>query len=296
MPTCKKCQNYFPFYVNVDGKKRNLGNRKYCLNCSPFGERNTKKIHITDFDNSGNKQCSKCLELKPTDSFTVKKTENRISSWCKQCLYDNQKIRWKNRKLQAIKLMGGECCVCGYSKNYAAMEFHHLDPTVKEGMWSTTREKEWSKTVEELKKCILLCANCHREIHNPNALMNKEFFANSSLQQYKKISPTGKCTVCETHVFGTTYCSKTCVEKNKKKLSKLREAKKKTLCVFCQQELTENKFCSQKCFHDKNRKVQRPSKKELETLLEKNNYTQIGKMFGVSDNAIRKWKKSYDKK
>lgn len=41
------------------------------------------------------------------------------------------------------------------------------------------------------------------------------------------------------------------------------------------------------------RKVDRPKKEELEELLKKNPFTKVGKMFGVSDNAIRKWIKYY---
>jgi hypothetical protein len=43
---CVKCDNEFPFIVTVEGKKRNLKSRKYCLDCSPWGQHNTKKIHM----------------------------------------------------------------------------------------------------------------------------------------------------------------------------------------------------------------------------------------------------------
>ena len=44
MPTCKKCQANFPNRIKIDGKEKNLGNRSYCLDCSPYGEHNTKKL------------------------------------------------------------------------------------------------------------------------------------------------------------------------------------------------------------------------------------------------------------
>lgn len=53
--------------------------------------------------------------------------------------------------MEAINLMGGKCYICGYCKNYAAMEFHHLDPSVKESNWSVSRQTKWHKTIEELK-------------------------------------------------------------------------------------------------------------------------------------------------
>jgi hypothetical protein len=44
MPECRKCGDYFPNHVKIEGKKRNLCKRKYCLKCSPFNKHNTKKI------------------------------------------------------------------------------------------------------------------------------------------------------------------------------------------------------------------------------------------------------------
>lgn len=51
-------------------------------------------------------------------------------------------------------------------------------------------------------------------------------------------------------------------------------------------------YCST-CFHKRTRKVIRPSKDELTHLLANNSYCAVGRMFGVSDNTIRKWLKSY---
>lgn len=59
---------------------------------------------------------------------------------------------------------GGKCCICEYSKCIAALEFHHINPNIKESkiIGSTL---SLAKQREEAKKCILVCANCHREIH-----------------------------------------------------------------------------------------------------------------------------------
>jgi hypothetical protein len=53
---CKKCNNEFPFQIKIEGKIRNLGSRKYCLVCSPFGKHNTSKLNIT----KTSKKCSMC--------------------------------------------------------------------------------------------------------------------------------------------------------------------------------------------------------------------------------------------
>ena len=67
-------------------------------------------------------------------------------------------------------------------------------------------------------------------------------------------------------------------------------------CKVCQHTLQrkEKMYCSNKCRAFDNRKAERPSKQELKVLIENNSWLALGKMFGVSDNAVRKWAKSYD--
>ena len=56
--------------------------------------------------------------------------------------------------------------MCGYNKCVASLDFHHEDPTKKEyGISSNGSTISWEKLKIELDKCILLCANCHRELH-----------------------------------------------------------------------------------------------------------------------------------
>ena len=62
----------------------------------------------------------------------------------------------------------GECQECGYKKNYAALDFHHLNPKEKDVNWNTSRHWSWNRLVKELDKCVLVCHNCHAEIHYPD--------------------------------------------------------------------------------------------------------------------------------
>ena len=73
--------------------------------------------------------------------------------------------RWQKRKLKAIEYKGGKCQRCGYDKYPDVLEFHHRDPTEKEATWTKMRLWGWEKTLTELDKCDMLCANCHREVH-----------------------------------------------------------------------------------------------------------------------------------
>lgn len=80
-----------------------------------------------------------------------------------------KKYRNKNRKLwyKKIKEMfGGKCNQCGYAKCLAALDFHHPNNNKKEGVAYLFKAKGLKAAIEEAKKCQLLCANCHREVHH----------------------------------------------------------------------------------------------------------------------------------
>ena len=83
--------------------------------------------------------------------------------------YENQKLRGLKRKYEAILVRGGKCEKCGYNKNIAALDFHHINPSEKSYQLDGRHLSNCSmkSIIEESKKCILLCANCHREIHYP---------------------------------------------------------------------------------------------------------------------------------
>ena len=68
-------------------------------------------------------------------------------------------------KEQAVSYKGGKCRICGYNRTIAAMEFHHPDALEKD-FTIAARMVSWTAIVRELDKCILLCANCHREVHD----------------------------------------------------------------------------------------------------------------------------------
>ena len=83
--------------------------------------------------------------------------------------YPAQIQRGLKRKIQFIKELGGKCNKCGYNKNIANLCFHHIKPETKKlkldmRHLSNNSEKTLRK---ELVKCILLCHNCHNELHHP---------------------------------------------------------------------------------------------------------------------------------
>jgi hypothetical protein len=88
--------------------------------------------------------------------------------YCKQCFNEKSVLRWKKRKIQTITYKGGQCVDCLLSleqSHYAVFEFHHLNPSLKDANWTKLRLKSWEAITNELDKCVLLCANCHRIRH-----------------------------------------------------------------------------------------------------------------------------------
>lgn len=66
---------------------------------------------------------------------------------------------------RAIAYKGGACQICAYNRSHAALDFHHLDPMEKDFAISA-KMTSFEAIQKELDKCVLVCANCHREIHD----------------------------------------------------------------------------------------------------------------------------------
>lgn len=78
---------------------------------------------------------------------------------------DSVKFYIQRKKLKMIVYKGSCCELCGYDKCINALQFHHLDPTTKEFNLSGN-SYSFDRCIPELDKCILVCANCHAEIHS----------------------------------------------------------------------------------------------------------------------------------
>jgi hypothetical protein len=163
MPTCKKCNQKYPCWVEIDGKQRNLGTRKFCLDCSPFGSHNTRDLTIPKKD-------KKQRNLR---TFTCKickkeKTAYNTGYTCNTCRASKKR---KDNKLKALEFMGGsKCSKCGYDKCHFALDFHHIDEDKKKFTLSAHWNYSWQKLLPEIKKCVVLCRNCHAELHAGLAL------------------------------------------------------------------------------------------------------------------------------
>lgn len=93
--------------------------------------------------------------------------KGKSNSWkCRECNSERVNTTRRNNKTKLVAMFGGECVICGYNRYVGALEFHHSEPEHKDfGLSSRGMTWALSKMIEEAKKCILVCANCHREIH-----------------------------------------------------------------------------------------------------------------------------------
>ena len=97
-----------------------------------------------------------------------KKNDNSSELLCANCRAMYRKIKMKRR---LIEYKGGKCEICGYSRNDNAFDFHHVNPEEKDYIISGRYNNSFEALKKEVDKCMLLCANCHRELH---ANMNKK--------------------------------------------------------------------------------------------------------------------------
>jgi hypothetical protein len=114
--------------------------------------------------------CPKCNQTKTAKHFYTRPARNgKKFSYCKDCNKQNVIDRKRQFKLKCLEYKSSQCSKCGYNKCPAALEFHHLDPSTKDFIPShysnTSWDKNKDKVMKELDKCIVLCANCHREEH-----------------------------------------------------------------------------------------------------------------------------------
>lgn len=110
---------------------------------------------------------------------------------CKKCSADGVRRRRYRLKEKAVEYKGGKCEICGYDKCIDALEFHHKNPDEKDFGISSGETRSWGKIKKELDKCIMLCANCHREIHShdnkkiKDEVMNRYSFFEKEINQDK---------------------------------------------------------------------------------------------------------------
>ena len=175
--------------------------------------------------------------------------------------YEYQVMRSLKRKTHLSNLRGGSCEICGYNKNLAALEFHHIDRTTKESQLDsrTLSNSNMKWIMSEFEKCMVLCANCHREVHSPDLMMEN---VSEKIEKFD-------------------------LERSDKWIT-LAEPKKYN-CEDCGCEISKWGNKCKECAHKSRRKVDRPEKSVIFEMVANEGYRSVGRKFGVSDNTVRKW-------
>ena len=169
----------------------------------------------------------------------------------------------RRRKINLINVLGGKCQICGFNSFPDALEFHHEDPNEKDyGLASKGTCHDIETDLNEVRKCFLLCANCHRGIHCGYYKNPKE------------------------HIFDEELAQQLINDRNEKMIAHLNH------CVDCGKQIDYNAIRCPECAARARRICERPSREELKSLIRTIPFTTIGKQFGVQDNTIRKWCKA----
>jgi hypothetical protein len=164
MKICQLCNKEFPLWVKIEGKRRNLNNRKFCLECSPFGSHNTVDFTKPKEPFGEGKLCPKCQEWKVWDQFYARAEGGRVS-YCKACHKIFSATKQRSIKAQAVEYKGGKCEDCGLEGHPAIFDFHHISPENKSFTIAYRSCISFERIKSELDKCVLLCSNCHRMRH-----------------------------------------------------------------------------------------------------------------------------------
>lgn len=132
------------------------------------------------------KVCTKCGRELPLDQFNWRdKSKGTRRADCKECHCGYMKNIYKTKKLEIQDLkMGLKCAKCGYNKCGAALEFHHINPEEKDEKIARMISNNYRLDAiqEEIKKCIVLCSNCHHEFHFLQR-NNEDYSLNDFLQE-----------------------------------------------------------------------------------------------------------------
>ena len=128
------------------------------------------------------KKCSKCgQEKESTEYFVDSSKRDGLQPSCKKCRGTRASVLYTERYSTQVKSKTSirrissnirvseykescGCLICNES-DPVCLDFHHLDPAEKEFDISTYLSCGWAKIHDEMLKCVVLCANCHRKVH-----------------------------------------------------------------------------------------------------------------------------------
>lgn len=170
---------------------------------------------------------------------------------------NNVKAWRKRTKDRIIEAFGDKCCICGKSYAPELYDIHHIFPEYKEFSIGSIRANSvsWERIVVELKKCVMMCANCHRLVHNGYETIPEDCHKfNEDFAKYKQ-------------AFAPTF----------------------EICPVCglKKRKPHNVTCSKQCAAKHNYKADWDNIDLLALYNEHKSYTAVGRILNVSSNTVK---------
>lgn len=146
--------------------------KTHCPQGHEYTEQNTRYQNKRDRGLARrSRYCRTCdrerMQRKRLDPKVQEQGRLRMAQWRKRNPEQNRE-RWEksHREKKAIldKARSGGCVRCGES-HPSCLDFHHRDRATKDADIATMRRFGLSRLVDEIAKCDVLCANCHRKFH-----------------------------------------------------------------------------------------------------------------------------------
>jgi len=190
--------------------------------------------------------------------------------FCSTRCATQQYVVSRRRKLKkmAVEYKGGSCQGCGYRNCVQALQFHHVNPEHKDFSFSRAGSKSWERLQVELDKCVLVCANCHAEIH-------------SGIRAVPNNQPTMDTDLLLGGLERSPFQS----------VTRFRHKPPKR-CLGCGCEVYRNSVHCGKCESHRRvglrSKINWPSLDSIKMMLSSRSYESVARELGVSSNAIRK--------
>jgi transposase len=109
----------------------------------------------------------KVLDSRINAASEAKKRE-KVKNCPSDDVYRNWKRQIRKKRLDYLRgIFGDRCQVCGYDRSQRALNFHHVDEGAKQFNISGVKaESRMERLLTEVSKCVLVCTNCHAEIHD----------------------------------------------------------------------------------------------------------------------------------
>ena len=156
---CHECGKTLDIGSFPDHEKSKGTKRRQCSDCYKVKRANTRKKN-PEADRKSKRdyyQRNKDKIIQKNSEY-AKLNKDKVKTWSKRFKKKKQKEFQEFKKTL-------KCSICGYDKNPKAIDLHHVDPSKKYKLTSRLIGCT-NKLKEELEKCVPICSNCHREIHN----------------------------------------------------------------------------------------------------------------------------------